>query len=118
MMSYSASAVWSRPVSSPCYTEHGPCCSSILSDRITTIAMLRSDQLGLCCSVEPNCSGMSACLTGVSGTRDRALDTYESICVPGAGRPFFIPVVHNLQGAVGYVTAPELSSRESKACAT
>jgi hypothetical protein len=80
--------------------------------------MLRSGQLGLRCSVEPNYSGMSACLADVSVTRDRALDTCESICVPRAGRPFFIHVVHNPLGAVGYVTAPELSSRESEAGAT
>jgi hypothetical protein len=30
--------------------------------------------------------------------------------VPGAARPFFISVVHNPLGAVGYVAAPELSS--------
>jgi hypothetical protein len=28
--------------------------------------------------------------------------------VPGAARPFFIPVVHSPLGAMGYVAAPEL----------
>jgi hypothetical protein len=75
MMSCTASAAWSRPVSSSYYTEHGQRCGAILSGRITTVAMSRSDQLDLRCTVEPNCSGMSACLTGALVTRDRALDT-------------------------------------------
>jgi hypothetical protein len=89
-----------------------------LSGRITTVAMSRSGQLGLCCTVEPNCSGMPACLIGASVTRDRALDTCESNCVPGAARSFFIPVVHSPLGAVGYVAAPELSSRGGEVGAT
>jgi hypothetical protein len=83
----------------------------VLSGRITTVAMPRSGQLALRCSVEPNCSGLSARLTGASVTRDRALDTCEPSCVPGAASPFFILVVHNPLGGVGYVAAPELSSR-------
>jgi hypothetical protein len=55
MMSCTASAAWSRPVSSPCYTEHGQRCGVILSDRITTVAISSSGQLGLRCTVEPNC---------------------------------------------------------------
>jgi hypothetical protein len=106
MMSCTASAVWSRPVSSPCYTEHGQRCGAVLSSRITTVAMSRSGQLGLRCTVEPNCSGMSARL---AVTRDRALDICEPSCVPGAARHFFIPVVHSPLGAVGYVAAPEFS---------
>jgi hypothetical protein len=73
--------------------------------------MSKSGQLGLRCTVEPNCSGLSARLAGASVTRDRALDTCEPSCVPGAVRPFFIPVVHNPLVAMGYVAAPELSSR-------
>jgi hypothetical protein len=73
--------------------------------------MYRSGQLGMCCTVEPNCSGMSVHLAGSSVTRDRALDTYEPSCVPEAARPFFIPVVHSLLGGKRYVAAPELSSR-------
>jgi hypothetical protein len=115
MMSCTTSAAWSRPVSSPCYTEHGQRCGAVLSGRITTIAISRSGQLGMRCSVEPNCSGMSARLAGASVTRDRALNTCEPSCVPGAARPFFIPVVHSLLGAVGYVAAPELSSRGDEA---
>jgi hypothetical protein len=68
--------------------------------------MSRSGQLGLCCTVELNCSDMSARLAGASVTRDRALDTCEPSYVPGAARPFFIPVVHSPLGAVGYVAAP------------
>jgi hypothetical protein len=118
MMSCTTSAAWSRSVSSPCYTEHGQRCGTILSGRITTVAMSRSGQLDLCCTVELNCSGMSACLAGASVTRDRALDTCEPSCVPGAARLFFIPVVHSPLGAVGYVAAPELSSRGGEAGAT
>jgi hypothetical protein len=118
MMSCTASAVWSRPVSSPCYTEHGQRCGAIMSGRITTVAMFRSGQLGLRCIVEPNCSGMSARLAGASVTHDRALDTCEPSCVPRTARPFFIPVVHSPLGAVGYVAAPELSSRGGEAGAT
>jgi hypothetical protein len=113
-----ASAAWSRPVSSPCYTEHGQRCGAVLSGRITTVAMSRSDQLGLRCTVEPNCSGLSACLAGGSVTRDRALDTCEPSCVPRAARPFFIHVVHSPLGAVGYVAAPDLSSRGGESRAT
>jgi hypothetical protein len=73
--------------------------------------MSRSDQLSLCCTVEPNCSGMSARLAGVSVTHGRALDTCEPSCVPVAAKNFFIPVVHTPLGTVGYVAAPETSSR-------
>jgi hypothetical protein len=117
-MSCTTLAVWSRPVSSPCYTEHGQRCGAVLMGRITIVAMSRSGQLGLCCTVEPNCSGMSTRLTGASVTRDCALDTCEPICVPGAGRPFFIPVVHSPLRAVGYVATPELSSQGGEAGAT
>jgi hypothetical protein len=58
---------------------------------------------------------MSAHLAGASVTRDRALDTCEFSCVPGAARPFFIHVVHSPLEVVGYVTAPELSSQRSEA---
>jgi hypothetical protein len=57
MMSCMASAAWSRPVSSPCYTEHG--CGVVLSSRITIVAMSRTGQLGLRCSIEPT---VAACL--------------------------------------------------------
>jgi hypothetical protein len=75
MMSCTASAAWSRPVSSPCYIEHGQHCGTVLSGYITTVAMSRSGQLGLRCTVELNYSGMSARLAGASVTRSRALDT-------------------------------------------
>jgi hypothetical protein len=107
MMSCTALVAWSRPVSPPCYTEYGQRCGAVLSGRITTIAMSRSGQLGLCCIVELNCSDLSARLAGASVTHDCALDTCEPSCVLGAARPFFIPVVHNPLGAVGYVVAPE-----------
>jgi hypothetical protein len=118
MMSCTASSAWSRPVSSPYYTEHCQRCCAVLSGRITTVAMSRSGQLGLRCTVEPNCSGMSARLAGASVTRDCALDTYEPNCVPGAARSFFISVVHSPLGAVGYVAAPKLSSWGGEAGAT
>jgi hypothetical protein len=118
MMSYTASATWSRPVSSSCYTEHGQCCGAILSGRITTIAMSRSDQLGLYCTIEPSYSGMSTCLAGALVTSGRALDTCDPSCVPGVARPFFIHVVHNPLGAMGYVVAPELSARGGESEAT
>jgi hypothetical protein len=73
--------------------------------------MSKSGQLGLRCTVELNCSGMSTRLAGASVTRDRALETCEPSCVPRAARPFFIPVVQSPLRAVGYVAAPELSSR-------
>jgi hypothetical protein len=118
MMSCTASAAWSRPVSSPCYTEHDQRCGVVLLGHITTVAMYMSGQLGLRCTLEPNCSVLSACLPGATVTRARALDTCEPSYVPGAGRPFFIPVVHNPLGALGYMAAPELSSRRGEAGAT
>jgi hypothetical protein len=80
--------------------------------------MSRSDQLGLCCTVEPNCSDISARLADASVTHDCALDTCEPSCVPGAAKPFFILVVHSPLGAVGYVIASELSSRGGEVGAT
>jgi hypothetical protein len=77
--------------------------------------MCRSGQLGLRCIFEPNCSGMFARLAGATVTRDCALDTCEPSCVPEAGRPFFIPVVHSPLGAVGYVAALELSFQGGEA---
>jgi hypothetical protein len=118
MISCTTLAAWSCLVSSPCYTEHGQRCAVVLLGRITTVAMSMSGQLGLRCTVEPNCSGLSARLAGASVTRDRALDTCEPSCVPGAVRPSFILVTHSLLGAVGYVAAPELSSRGGEAGAT
>jgi hypothetical protein len=80
--------------------------------------MFRSGKLGLHCSVESNCSGLSARLAGISVRRDRALDTCEPSYIPEAARPFFIPVVHSPLGTAWYVTAPELSSRGGGAGAT
>jgi hypothetical protein len=73
--------------------------------------MSMSGQLGLRCTVESNCSGLSARLADASVTHDRALDTCEPSCVPGAARSFFISVIHSPLEAVGYVAAPGLSSR-------
>jgi hypothetical protein len=117
-MSCTTSAAWSHPVSSPCYTKHGQRCGAVLSGRITTVAMSRSDQLGLRCTIEPNYNGLSARLEGSSVTRDRALDTCEPSYVPGAARPSFVPVVHSPLVAVGYVAAPELSAQGGEAGAT
>jgi hypothetical protein len=94
------------------------CCGAILSGRITTVSMSRSGQLGLRCTVEPNYSGLSARLAGASVIRDRALDTCEPSCVPGAARHCFIPVVHSPLGAVGYVAASELSFQGGEAAVT
>jgi hypothetical protein len=113
-MSCMVSAAWSRPTSSPCYTEHCQRCGAILSDRITTVTISRSGQLDLCCTVESNCIGMSAYLADASVTHDRALDTCELSYVPRTARSFFIPVVHSLLGVVGYVAVSELSSRGGK----
>jgi hypothetical protein len=60
MMSYTASAVWSRLVLSLCCTEPGPSRGVVLSGRITIIAMSRSGQLGICSTIELNCSVLTA----------------------------------------------------------
>jgi hypothetical protein len=114
-MSSTVSAAWSRLVLSLCCIEPGPSRGAIMSDRIITVAMSRSGQLGLRCTVKSNCSGMSARLAGASVTHDHTLDTCEPSCVPRAARPFFIHVVHNPLGVVGYVAAPELSSQGGEA---
>jgi hypothetical protein len=101
MISCMVSSAWSHPVSSPCYTEHGQRCGVVLSGRITTVVMSRSDQLGQHYTVELNCSVMSTRLAGASVTHDHALNTCEPSCAPGAARPFFILVVHNPLGAMG-----------------
>jgi hypothetical protein len=99
MMSYKTSTTWSRHVSSLCYIKHGQCCGVVMCGRITTVAISKSGQLDLRYTVELNCSELSARLAGASVTRDRALDTCELSCVPGAARHFFIPAVHNALGA-------------------
>jgi hypothetical protein len=88
MMSCMTSTAWSCLVLSFCCTEPVSSHGVVLSGRITTVAMSKSDQLGLCCTVEPNYSGMC---------------------------PFFIPVVNSPLGAVGYVAATKLSSRGGEA---
>jgi hypothetical protein len=62
-MSCTASVMWSRHIFSSCYTEHDQRCGAILSGRIITVGMSMSDQLGLCCTVNLNCSDLFACLT-------------------------------------------------------
>jgi hypothetical protein len=118
MMSCMASTAWSRLLLSLCCTEPGLSRRAILSSHITTVAMSRIGQPGLHCTVEPNYSGLSACLTGASVICNHALDRCELNYVPGAARPFFIPVVHSPLGVVGYIAAPELSSRGGEAGAT
>jgi hypothetical protein len=61
MMYYTVSAVWSRPVSSPCYTEHGQRCGAVLSGRITIVVMSKSGQLGRHCIVGMHCSDLHVC---------------------------------------------------------
>jgi hypothetical protein len=92
--------------------------NAVLAGRITTVAMSRSGQLDLRCTIEPNCSSMSTRLADASVIHDRALDTCEPSCVPGAARSFFIPMVHSPLGAVGYVAAPKLSSQGGEVEAT
>jgi hypothetical protein len=77
--------------------------------------MYRSGQLGLRCTIKLNCSGISARLAGASVTRKHALKTCEPSHVPREAKPFFIPMVHSLLGLMGYVAAPELSSRGGRA---
>jgi hypothetical protein len=110
-MSCMTSAAWSRSVSSSCYTEHDQRCGAVLSGRITTVVMFRSGHLALRCTIELNQSALSERIAGTSVTHDRALNTCESSCVPGAARPSFIPMVHNPLRVVGYVAASELSAR-------
>jgi hypothetical protein len=107
MMSCTTLAAWSRLVLSLCCTKPGPSRGVVLSGHITTIAMSRSGQLGLHCTVELYCIGLSAHLAGTSVTRNHALDTCEPSYVPVAGRPFFIAVVHSPLGVVGYMAASE-----------
>jgi hypothetical protein len=118
MMSCPASAAWSHLVLSLYCTEPSPSRGAALLGCITTVAMSRSGQLGLYCTVEPNCSGLSTCPAGASVTHNCGLDTCEPSCLPGAARPLFIPVVHSSLGAMGYVAALELSSRGGEAGAT
>jgi hypothetical protein len=58
---------------------------------------------------------MSARFADASVTHERALKTCEPNCVPRTARHFFIPVVHNPVGVVGYMVALELSSRGGRA---
>jgi hypothetical protein len=118
MMSYPASAVWSHVVLSLCCTDPDPFCGAVMLSRITTVTMPRSGQLGLCCTIEPNCNGLSARLAGASVTRNHALDICEPSCMPGAAGPFFIPMGHSPLGVVGYVAALELSSQGGETGAT
>jgi hypothetical protein len=115
MMSCTTSAALSHPVSSRCYTEHGQRRGVVLSGCIITVAISRSGQLGQHCTVEPNCSCLSARLTGTLVTHEHALETCEASCVPRAAKHFFVLVVHNPLGVMGYVVAPKLSSRGDRA---
>jgi hypothetical protein len=75
-MSYTTSAAWSRPVLSLCCTEHGPYRGAVLSDRITSVSMSKSSQLGRRYTV-------AVCISaGASVTHERALETCEpSTCL-------------------------------------
>jgi hypothetical protein len=61
MMSCTTSIVWSRPILSLCCTEYGMYCGVVLSDRITSVAISRSSQMGRRCTVETHCSGLHVC---------------------------------------------------------
>jgi hypothetical protein len=112
-MSCPVSAAWSRPVLSLCYTESGPSHGAVLSGRITTIAMFRSDQLGRRCIV--GCTVAAYTSADASVTHERALEIREPSYMPRAAKPFFIHVDHSPPGAVGHMVAPELPSQEGKA---
>jgi hypothetical protein len=58
MMSCTVSAAWSHTVLSLYCTEHGMYRGVILSDRITSVAMSRSSQLGRHCTIELHCSSL------------------------------------------------------------
>jgi hypothetical protein len=100
-MSCTAAVAWSRHVSSSCYTEHGQRNGAVLSGRITTVAMSRSNQLSLRYTVELNCGGLFARLVATSVTCDHVLEICELSCVPGVARHLFIPMVHSSLGPWG-----------------
>jgi hypothetical protein len=58
MMSYTTSATCSRLVLLICCIEHGQRGGAVLSGHTTNVVMSMSGQLGLRCTVEPNCSGI------------------------------------------------------------
>jgi hypothetical protein len=58
MMSCTVPTAWSCPVLSLCCTEPGPSRGAVLSGRITTVAMSRSDQLDRRYTVGKHCSGL------------------------------------------------------------
>jgi hypothetical protein len=58
MMSYTTSAMCSRLVLSLCCTEHGQRGGAVLSGCTTNVVMSMSGQLGLRCTIAPNCSDM------------------------------------------------------------
>jgi hypothetical protein len=107
MISCTASAAWSHYVLSLCCTKPGPSRGAVLSGRITTVAMSKSGQLGLCCTVELNCSDIHARLTGASVTCNSALDTCEPSYVSRTAMPFLIHVVHSPLGGHGVCGSTE-----------
>jgi hypothetical protein len=109
MMTCTTSIVWSHPILSLYCPESGPSHGAVLSGRITTIAMSRSGQLSLRCTI-PACTS-----TGVSVTHEHGLKICEPSYVPRAHKHFFISVAHCLSGVVGHVAALELPSQESRA---
>jgi hypothetical protein len=108
MISCTASAAWSRPVLSLCYTEPDPSRGAVLSGRITTVAMSRSGQLGRRCTVEKHCSGLHVCRR-LSNAR-ACLEKHASLaaCLGQLSLSLFLR-------AMGHVTAPELLSQEGRA---
>jgi hypothetical protein len=111
MMSCTVSAVWIRPVLSLCCTEPGLSCGAVLSGHITTVAMSRSGQLGRCCNVRKHCSDMHVCRR-LSNARV-CLEKHVSLAAC-QGQLSLAPLRKSELGAVGHVTAPELtlSSRQ------
>jgi hypothetical protein len=109
MMSYTASAAWSHPVLSLCCTEPDLSRGAVMSGRIIIVAMSRSGQLDQCCTVGKHCSGMHVCRR--LSNAQVCLRKYATLatCL-GQLSIFFIPMVHNPSGAMGHVTASELTS--------
>jgi hypothetical protein len=92
-MSCAASVVWSHPVLSYCYTEHGHRCGVTLWGHITTVAMFRSGQLGRCRTIAA-CPQvlqvMMAQVSGVSEPYGHALETREPSRIGRPAKPFYI----------------------------
>jgi hypothetical protein len=107
MISCTVSAVWIRPVLSLCCTEPGLFCGAVMSGRITTVAMSRSGQLGRRCTAGKHCSDIHVCRR-LSNARV-CLKKHASLAAC-QGQLCLAPLRKAELGAVGHVTAQELTS--------